>query len=95
MAPFLEDSSSSIDSTQFLHGRVDPGLESSLGLVDAVEVKEPAKEAERCLWNDSKEPARLQMDTSLSMFYMPMWGPYARTASHPFHLSPITSLLER
>jgi hypothetical protein len=91
MAPYIEDNTPSMDNTRFFHGRVDPGLESSLGLVDAVEVKESVKEAERFLWNDSKEPANLQMDITLSMFDAPISGPHARTPASPFRVSSITS----
>lgn len=45
-----------LDNSQFLHGRIDPGLDSSLDLVDSVGVEGTAQSgAQLCLWNDSKD----------------------------------------
>jgi hypothetical protein len=55
-----------VDDTQFLHGRVDPGLESSIGLVEAVDVEEPeTAAAQHRNWIDS-EDERSQSQVSRS-----------------------------
>lgn len=45
-----------VDDTQFLHGRIDPGLESSVDLVEAVDVTDKSgARSQQCIWNDSHD----------------------------------------
>lgn len=53
-----QENAQMVDDSQFLHGRIDPGLESSVDLVEAVDIdglRRDKSEDQRCIWNDIKD----------------------------------------
>jgi hypothetical protein len=79
----LERTYAMVDDSQFLHGRVDPGIDENLGLVDGVPgVEEERLEAQRCPWNDSREDIRSFGEGSSGMFILGLLNVSNNIANH-------------